>query len=353
MPRKKEKSLAFEEALMQLDATEVQSDEVLRALSGAGSDRQAEFEKVWRALDAERRAVICHQLDELSREDVEVEFSLVFRVALRDTDARVRLSAARGLWESDSADVITPLVQLLRNDSSEEVRAAAAQTLGHFLYAVEIERLSAARGREIYEALLLTLRRAPDESELYQRALESIAYAGSVDVDFFLRSAIASEDAGLKMSAVMGMGRSENQAYQPLVRAELQNVSPNVRRESARAAGELEDADAVKVLAELIDDSEQSVREAAIEALAHAGSAEAKRVLESVVASADSDLKEKAEEALQMYEMLHGEYDFNVNIFDEESRTSFHTVNAAKLLRAERDESKAAAEQDKSKAADE
>lgn len=336
MPRKKERPLDFDEALMQLDAIEPPREEVLRALSGAGQDRQPAFERVWSVLDADRRAAICQQLDELAREDVEVEFSLAFRVGLRDADARVRLAAARGLWETESADLTAPLLQILRADPSEVVRAAAAQTLGSLQCAAELGRISAARGREIYDALLLTLRRTPDESPLYQRALESIAYVASVDVDFFLRSAIASDDDSLRLSAVIGMGRSENQAYQALVRAELHHVSPHIRREAARAAGELEDVDAIKALAELIDDPEQSVREEALDALAQIGGLEAKRILESVIASADSDLKEKAEEALQMYEMLHGEFDFNVNIFDEESRTSFHTIDAAKMLKAGR-----------------
>ena len=336
MPKKKEKSLGFDEALMQMDGVEAPSDEALCALSGAGVEQQPAFEKMWRVLDADRRTSISERLIAIADEDVEMEFSLAFRIGLRDADARVRLAAARGLWEESSPDVITPLVQALRSDVDVAVRAAAARSLGHFLYASEIDRLSAARGREIYDALLVTLRRTADESPLYQRALESIAYHNSVDVDFFLRSAIAADDAGLKLSAVIGMGRSNNQEYQELVRNELHHVSPHVRREAARAAGELEDVDAVRDLAELIDDPEQSVREAALEALAQVGSLEAKRIIESVIASADEDLKEKADEALQMYEMLHGEFDFNVNIFDEESRTSFHTVNAAKMLKAGR-----------------
>jgi len=334
MPRKKEKPLDFDEALMQLDAVEAPSEEALRALSGAGVDRQAALEKTWRALDVERRIGIVQRLVEAAHADVELEFSLAFRIGLRDAEARVREAAARGLWECDLPEVIAPLLQALRTDADAGVRTAAAQTLGHFLYAAEIDRLKSARGREIYEALLQTLRRAPDESALYQRALESIAYVGSVDVDFFLRSAVAADDADLKTSGVIGMGRSENQAYQPLVRAELHHVSPNVRREAARAVGELEDADAVKDLTELIDDPSREVREAAIGALAQVGSLEAKRILESVVASADDDLKACAEEALQVYEMLHGDFEFSMNIFDEELRTSFHAIQPAKAVRA-------------------
>ena len=115
-------------------------------------------------------------------------------------------------------------------------------------------------------------------------------------------------------------------AYQPLVRAELHHVSPHVRREAARAAGELEDLDAVKELGELIDEGDNDIAEVALDALAQIGGLDAKRLLESTASTADDGLKEKAEEALQMYEMLHGEFDFNMRMFDEDMRTSFHSI---------------------------
>lgn len=326
MAKKMEKSMPFAEALMQLDGVEPPSDIALQALSGASKEQLPELEKVWRMLAPERRAMIIDRLREIAVDDVEAEFSIAFRVGLRDTDASVRAASALGLWEDESPDVITPLVQALRHDSADAVRAAAAYSLGHYLYASEIGRLAAGRGREIYDALLYAVRHSPDESPVYQRALESLGYAGTPDVEFFVRSAHASDDPALRLSAVIAMGRSSNQSYQPLVRGELQHVSPAIRREAARAAGELEDVDAVKDLGELIDDSEAPVREAALEALAKAGGLEAKRLIDAVIASADEDLKTKAEEASQLYDMLHGEFDFNIGLFDEESRTSFHSI---------------------------
>ncbi len=326
MAKTTEKALPFDEALMRLDGTDEPDDGALRALTGMDATQLAQFDKIWRALDGDRRAAIAAKLRVLMLEDAELDFFDIFRNGLADADARVRDDSVLGLWELESPSLIAPLVKLLRDDPVPAVRASAAKTLGYFMYLNEVERISKARGSEIYAALMYVLRHAPEDTPLYQRALESIGYAGTGDVEFFLRSAFASDDAQLKLSAVIGMGRSDNQAYQPLVRAELQSVSPAIRREAARAAGELEDVDAVKELGELIEDTDNAVAEAALEALAQIGGPDAKRLLESTAASADGTLKQKADESLQMYEMLHGDFDFNVKMFDEDSRTSFHSI---------------------------
>lgn len=326
---------------MRLDGADAPDDRALRALTGMDAAQLAQFDKMWGALDGDRRAAIAAQLRVLMLEDAELDFFDIFRSGLADADARVRNDSVLGLWELESPSLIAPLVKLLRNDPVPAVRASAAKVLGYFMYLNEVERISKARGSEIYAALMHVLRHAPEDTPLYQRALESIGYSGTGDVDFFLRSALASDNAQLKLSAVIGMGRSDNQAYQPLVRAELQHVSPAIRREAARAAGELEDVDAVKELGELIDDSDNDVAEAALEALAQIGGLDAKRLLESTATSADGALKQKADESLQMYEMLHGDFDFNVKMFDEDSRTSFHSIKPDVLpakKKRERDE---------------
>ncbi len=315
---------------MRLDGNEALDDAVLRGLSDLTGDGLRAFEKRLPLLDPDRRSYMIAQMRTLALGDVETNFDAIFLNSLNDAEARVRAECALGLWESPLPTAITPLVGLLRNDPDQNVRAAAAQSLGHFLMLIELGQIKEDRRDEVYDALLRVVRHEPEESAVYQRALESVGYAGTEHVDFFLRSAVASDDAALRLAGVIGMGRSDDMSYQPLVRAELHHVSPHIRREAARATGELEDSDAVPALGELIDDPDTSVREAALESLAQIGGKDAKKLLEAVSASADEDLKAKADEALQLYEMLHGEFDFSMNLFDEESRTSFHSIRPEK-----------------------
>jgi HEAT repeat protein len=330
MAKKIEKSLPFEEALMRLDTNEPIEDAALRGLSDLGSDGLTRVDKMMRVLDDERRVEVISAMRKLSMEDIEANFEGVFRAGLADVDPRVRAESALGLWESPNAALISPLVKMLRTDSSKAVRAAAAGSLGHFLMEIESGQVAQTHRAEIVDALMQVVRRESDDTPLYQRALESVSYAGTPEVDFFLRSAVASEDANLRLAGVIGMGRSDDQAYQSLVRAELGHVSPHIRREAARAAGELEDADAVPALGELLEDSEMSVREAVLESLAYIGGKDAKRMIDEVLASDDDEMKAKADDALQLYQLMHGDFNFNMELFDEGARTSFHSIKPEK-----------------------
>jgi HEAT repeat protein len=322
----KKESIPFEEALERLDAVTAPDDEVFYGLSGMHKDNLPDFTKVWVMLDDNRRAHIVEGAQDLAESDIEPDFRELFILGLGDSDARVRAAAVRGLNEDSDTGLITPLVRLLRNDPAEPVRAAAAEALGYFMYMAEVETINASRRKEIYDGLIYALRHAPEGSPVYRHALSSVAYADSGDVDFYLRGAIASDDAALKLQAVIGMGRSSNPDYRPLTRAEMLHVNPAIRREAARAAGELEDGDALPTLMELVDDPDADVRESAVLAMATIGGLEAKRAIETLQSSDNEDTKALADGAMELYQMLHGEFDFNMELFDEGARTSFHSV---------------------------
>ena len=307
----------------------------LRALHNLDETQLAALTPVWRALDVERRVYIANELVKLALLDLKLEFGPVFRLGLNDADLRVRAFCVAGVNEEEDPALIKPLLALLKDDPSDAVRAAAAQALGHFLLAGEMDRLAKSRHDQVYSALLRAIRRAPEDSFEYASALAAIGYADSPDVDFYLRGAVASEDPALQRAALLGMGRSGNHLYQPLVRAELLNVSPATRLEAARAAGELEDTDAVPELGQLIDDTDADVQHEALEALGKIGGNEARALIQATIASAEDELKSQAESALELFQALHGEFQFNDQVFDEEARTSFHAIRPAQIAARE------------------
>jgi HEAT repeat protein len=155
---------------------------------------------------------------------------------------------------------------------------------------------------------------------LHRRALEALAYVSNEEVDLQIRDAYNSPNDLLRLSAIVAMGRSQNRAYSDLIRAELQSVSPAVRREAARASGELQDEDAVPELSELLDDPDESVRFAGLDALALIGGKDARKLIEAAIASDDEALSEHATLALEEYDFWHGEIDFNMALFDEDEQ---------------------------------
>ncbi len=312
------KSVPFEHAIESLRAEAEPSQESLLAFSDLAGERLALWQNVWAALSADRRASLTEQLRELAEEDIEADFRPLFRLGLSDPDERVRLASVEGLFEDDHPSLIPLLIALLRDDPSQTVRAAAAESLGRFVYFGEMDRLSDARRSQVYAALMRALLTSPEDSLVHRRALESLAYVSNEEVDLQIREAYYSENDLLRLSAIVAMGRSNNRAYCEIVRSELHSVSPAVRRRAAEASGELEDEDAVTDLAQLLDDPDDEVRFAALDALALIGGSEAKKLLRAAADSDDDALAEYAEQALEEFEFWHGEMDFPMALFEEE-----------------------------------
>jgi HEAT repeat protein len=290
----------------------------LRAFDDLDETKLRAVLPVWQALDDQRRVAVAETLEALMQNDVKLNFHALFHAFLSDANERVRVAAAHGLIESDDTKHIDPLVQLLQKDASPTVRAAAAETLGHFALLAETERISAARRQQIYVALLHAFRHADENSPVYGKALESLGYANDDTVAMYIRAALASADEAVRRSAVIAAGRSQNRAFAELVRAELHSVAPALRLEATRATGELEDEDAVKDLGQLIEDPNAAVREAALMALAQIGGDQARAYLQAAVLSPDETMAEQAGEALEIFDALHGQIDFSLTNFDAE-----------------------------------
>ncbi|MCS7056765.1 MAG: HEAT repeat domain-containing protein [Thermoflexales bacterium] len=316
--KKSSKPVPFERAIQSLRTEAEPSPESLMAFSDLSGEQLTVWQTVWASLPADRRASLIEQLRELAEEDIEVDFRPLFRFGLSDADERVRLASVEGLFEDDHPSLIAPLIALLHNDPSPTVRAAAAESLGRFVYSGEMDRLSDARRNQVYAALMRALLTSPENSIVRRRALESLAYVSNEEVDLQIREAYYSDDDLLRLSAIVAMGRSNNRAYCEIVRSELHSVSPAVRRRAAEASGELEDEEAVADLAQLLDDPDDEVRFAALDALALIGGSEAKKLLQDAANSDDEALAEYAEQALEQFEFWHGEMDFPMALFDEE-----------------------------------
>jgi len=310
--------LSLDEALAILATEDTPSPACLKAFSDLSGEQLARWREVWFALSPGRRAALIEQMRELAEEDIEADFRALFRIGLEDPDARVRLASVEGLYEEEHPDLIAPLIKLAHEDPDELVRAAAVELLGQFMYAGVLGRLSRERHDQVYVALMRALLTSPGHSIVHRRALESLAYVTNEEVDLQIRQAYYAEDELLRLSAIIAMGRSSNRAYCALVRDELRSVSPLVRRRAAEAAGQLEDEEAVPLLAELLDDPSDEVRFAAMDALALIGGEEAEAQLMAAAASDDETISEYALKALEEFDFWHGEIDFPLVIFDEE-----------------------------------
>jgi HEAT repeat protein len=211
----------------------------------------------------------------------------------------VRQVAIQGLWEETSEDLVGPFVQLLLNDPSQSVRAAAAAALGPFVLAGELEEIDASQAMRAEEALLAVLHSDTELLEVQCRALESIAYSAELGVRQLIEDGYYSPYEEMHASALMAMGRSADTRWRGAVRAELDNPTAEVRAEAARACGELEARAALPELLELLGDEAKPVRLAAMFALGRIGGKDAEEALAAMTLSEDPDEVEAAELALE------------------------------------------------------
>lgn len=299
------------------DTSRSLSVSALYRLSDLSREDFATLRSTWPTIPVQRRRQMMRMLVEISEGNFEVDFEPVARMALSDDDAEVRIAAIEGLWESEDAALIPPLLHLLANDPSQMVRAAAAAGLGQFLLLNELGKLPPHIGSQAEAALLEVVDRPDQDPEVRRRATESLGYSGHERVPEIIEAAYYNNDEKMRASAVFAMGRSADSRWLPTILEELKSINPEMRYEAARAAGELEAREAVPILVDLIDDPDREVQEAAIWALGEIGGSQAQQALEAVIEEGDEFLREAAEEALDTLMLMHGLPEFPLFMLDE------------------------------------
>jgi hypothetical protein len=291
---------------------------LLYAFSDLTGEELRLFRSTWQSLPDERRRRLIHALVDLAEASFQVNFDVIFRHCLQDPDAEVRAAAIEGLWENEQEAMIGPLLAALRSDPSPRVRAAAATSLGRFVLAGELEQIEDPVQARIVQELMTTIHLAGESIEVRRRAIESAAYACTPETLDALEVAYYHEDEQMRLSAVVGMGRSCDVRWRQIILAEMANPEAAMRYEAALAAGEMMLPAAVSHLARLLEDADGMVRDAAIWALGQIGGEQAKELLLELHEEADDDTRAAIEEALAEQALYEGELDFPLYAMDAE-----------------------------------
>jgi HEAT repeat protein len=291
---------------------------ILYNLSGLEAEEMERLSGVWFSISAERRQILVKELVEIAESNFEVDFESIFRWGLCDRDADVRAISIEGLWENEDLALMNKLLNLLGQDPAEQVRAAAAVSLGRFVLLSELGKLPSDRCRPVYESLCHLIRSDDETLEVQRRALEAVAYASNDEVIELLQWAYDHPEEKMRVSAIFGMGRSADERWIDTVMGELFSIDPEMRYEAARACGELEARRAVPRLAELIDDPDREVQEAVLWALGQAGGDQARRLLLNSYDEGDQVTRSAAEAALEELEFLHGQFDLPLFLLGED-----------------------------------
>jgi len=270
----------------------------LTVLSEMGTEELSAFLRIWPDMELASRRRLIEVLAELAEDNVELNFDVILKAALTDSDAVVRQDAVKGLWEHEGKDLIQPLVELLSDDPEPAVRAEAALALGRFVLRAEFGALGASDSERLERALQDKVEDEEEIAEVRARALEAVGARSQPQVRVLIQQGFESEDRRLRLSAVHAMGRSCDPEWLPTLGLETESDDPEMRFEAALACGAIGDPGAMPYLLPLLQDEDNEVQETAINALGQIGGASAKEALEDMLEDAGDRVRDAVRAAL-------------------------------------------------------
>jgi HEAT repeat protein len=126
----------------------------LYELSDLDSEQMTLFSQKWDNISLLKRQSIIKELGRLANENIELSFESINKHAIGDEDPEVRQKAINNLWESEDICLIPIFIDVLGSDPSMNVRTAAAEALGSFVFIAETEDIKPSLQLDIEEALL-------------------------------------------------------------------------------------------------------------------------------------------------------------------------------------------------------
>jgi len=243
----------------------------------------------------DRREAVLRWVHQLTEDRVELTFGRLLRLAITDRSASVRQLALGALWEDGGTDLVAPLVAMVRDDESQDVRAEAAALLGRFIDRLVMEPDLAVDPEEIREALIKPVRDLAEAPLVRRRALEAVSGFGADEEIADLIDEFYNEgDSALVAGAIRSMGRTLDSRYLATVLAETTSEDAEYRYEAAQAAGEIGDERAIPEVIALLEDEDPEVCTAAVTALGRIGGANVANALRLALGRAESDEEREA-----------------------------------------------------------
>ena len=283
---------------------------LLVQLSSLNNEELELFRRWWPSIPAERRRKLMKWLVTVAEDNVELDFSPIFRHCLTGEDPEVRERAVSGLWECDDRNLVGPLMTLLKEDPHEKVRASAAMALGKFGSLAETGKLLSRDGERIKELLLSVLENEQESIEVRRRVLEAAACFNTPRIRESIKWAYNRPEPKLRISALYAMGRTCDPAWLPILTAATESKDPAMRYEAASACAELGEEEAVPYLVPLVRDDDPQVQQAAVRALGAIGGPLAERALRRCLRSDDEAVQEAAQEILHQLDVGHDPMSF-------------------------------------------
>ena len=245
------------------------------------------------------------RLEQLSIEDVLLDFHKLFLLAMNSSDTAVRILVVRGLGLDDQPDYIKLLCWQLENDSVSSVRAEIVDVLGQWVISMEFGLLSEEDAEELQATLTGRIDDFEEDEEVRGRALEALGALSDENIGELIGESYELGSHRLRVAAIRAMGRSASETWLQILIFNFDDEDPEIRAAAAIAAGSLLVDDAVTPLGMLLDDSEIEVQVAAIHALGEIANDESEKILIRLKnETLDPEISKVVEEAIAQVHLM-------------------------------------------------
>lgn len=306
----KQTDMPFASVLSSLFTNDDPPIHLLYRLSDLSEADFALFKKQWTQVEEDRRISLTRHMADIAEDNYLVDFAPVFAHLFTDEASAVRVAALDGVWDSESPEIIQPIIGMLKNDRDVSVRAAAARALAHYILLAEWGQIDGRLSEPIVDALLAEYERATTPPEVKRAALESVSSAPHPRIPELINDAYEEGSDDLQLSAIFAMGNTADDRWLPILEQELASPSADFRAEAARACGMIGAPAAVELLEQLLTDAEPEVGLAAVYALGQIGGDQAYELLARLADDpAYEDYYDAIDEALEEMEWADSEFD--------------------------------------------
>jgi HEAT repeat protein len=245
--------------------------------------------ETWPRIKPDRKLLLLDKLNALASEDTLVCFDDLGRALLTDDDAQVRVRAIRLLVECEDVHLVPTYTDMLTNDSDIAVRVEAASTLGLFVQLGEFDDIPDEVHHQIEDVLLEVLN-GEDDPVVRRRALEALGFSSRSEVPVLIESSFNRQNPEWKASAVFAMGRSSDQRWAEHVLRMIVSEDHRIRLAAVQASGELELAQARRLLLNLLEEEfDDAVAGAAIWSLSQIGGEDVRLYLQTLLDNVEDD----------------------------------------------------------------
>jgi HEAT repeat protein len=271
--------------------------DAVEGVSGLDGEPMARFRELWGRLSSEDREALLDAMGAAAEENLVLDFSPVYRLALTDADDTVRELGLRLASEEANPDLVDAYLQAAIADPDPEVRRAAVEELSAFTLTAQVDDWPAPLQEKMERALVGILHLPGADTEMRKAALLSLSYLSTPQIEVEIRQAHLQPD--LRNTAIEAMGRNCQETWIPDIQSELQDADVQRRIIALQAAAELEDPSLVPDLIQRLRDEDEDVKFAAIEALGMVGGEGAKSALSELLHSRNRALRDAARDAIQ------------------------------------------------------